>query len=60
MIRLTVRDKDIVQTLRVDSDKAFIGRSPSNTVVLGDAAAKNLAGHRTGQGDDTHGGHGGD
>jgi len=39
MIRLTIRDKDIVQTLRVEADKAFVGRSPSNTIVLKDAAA---------------------
>ena len=39
MIRLTIRDQDIVQTLRIEADKAFIGRSPSNSIVLKDAAA---------------------
>ncbi len=39
MIRLTIQDKDIVQTLRIEVDKAFVGRSPSNTIVLKDAAA---------------------
>jgi hypothetical protein len=39
MIRLTVRDQEIVQTVRIDGDKAFVGRSASNTIVLGDPGA---------------------
>jgi predicted component of type VI protein secretion system len=39
MIRLSVRDREVVQTLRVDADKVFVGRSPSNTIVLKEPSA---------------------
>jgi FHA domain len=39
MIRLTVQDKGLVQTLRIDTEKTFIGRAPSNTIVIKDPTA---------------------
>ncbi len=36
MIRMTVKDGSIVQTLTLDGDKVFLGRLDSNTVMLSD------------------------
>jgi pSer/pThr/pTyr-binding forkhead associated (FHA) protein len=36
MIRMTVKDGSIVQTLTLDGDKVFLGRLDSNTVMLTD------------------------
>ena len=39
MIRLAVRDGTIVQTVRIEAGKAFIGRAATNSILLEDPAA---------------------